>query len=85
MGIGSAFAVYLLIWMVTLFVVLPFGVRTPSDEGRDAVTGHADSAPIRPMLAKKLLWNSVLSAIIFGLLWLNYKLGWITPDMLPSY
>lgn len=85
MGPGSAFAIYLLIWTVTLFVVLPFGVRTHDEEGEEKVSGQADSAPVRPMIIRKLLWNTVLAAIVFGLLWANYEFGWIGVEDLPSW
>lgn len=85
MSIGSALAIYLLIWTVTLFAVLPFGVRTSEEEGEDKVAGHADSAPVRPMMRKKLIWNSIISAIIFAILWINYEFGWITPADLPTF
>ncbi|MGB3723374.1 MAG: DUF1467 family protein [Pacificimonas sp.] len=85
MSVGSALAIYLLVWTVTLFAVLPFGVRTAEEEGEEQGAGHADSAPLRPMMAKKLLWNSIVSAVIFAALWLNYEMGWITPADLPTF
>ena len=85
MGIGSALAIYLLIWTVTLFAVLPFGVRTSDEEGGDKVRGQADSAPVRPLLLKKLLWNSVVAAAIFAALYANYRFGWIGVQDLPAF
>ncbi|MEO0499921.1 MAG: DUF1467 family protein [Pseudomonadota bacterium] len=85
MSIGSAFAIYLLIWTVTLFIVLPFGVRTSEEAGETPGKGHADSAPARPMMLKKLIWNSVIAAIIFLILWANSTFGWITVADLPSF
>ena len=85
MGLGSAFAIYLLIWTVTLFIVLPFGVRTVEEEGAEPTPGQADSAPVRPMMLKKLLWNSVVAAAVFALFLLNYRFGWIEVTDLPSF
>ena len=85
MGLGSAFAIYFLIWTVTFFMVLPFGVKTSEEAGQEIGKGHAESAPTHPMLLKKLLWNSVVAAIVFGILWLNYTFGWITPADLPQF
>ena len=39
---GSALAIYILFWMLTLFAVLPFGVRTPHEEGAEPVPGAAE-------------------------------------------
>ncbi|HLP68793.1 MAG TPA: DUF1467 family protein, partial [Rhizobium sp.] len=42
----SAFAVYFIIWWITLFAVLPIGMRT-QDEEKDVVPGSVGSAPAR--------------------------------------
>lgn len=54
--------VYVMIWVVLLFMVLPWGIRIPDD----AHPGHASSAPENPHIGLKLLITSVLS----GLLWI---------------
>jgi predicted secreted protein len=74
----SALALYLLFWTFTLFLVLPFGVRTSEEEGADLVPGQAPSAPHRLSMPRKLIWTTLLSALFFGLFWLNWELGWIS-------
>lgn len=71
----SILAIYLLVWTLTLFAVLPFGVKTSEEAGEKAVKGQADSAPARPMLVKKLLWTTLVSAAIMALLWGAIKAG----------
>jgi predicted secreted protein len=67
MSLVSIIAVYFVVWWVMLFTVLPFGVRTQEEEG-DVVPGTVASAPARPMLVKKAIWTSVVSAaVVFGL------------------
>ena len=85
MGIGSALSIYLLVWVVTLFAVLPFGVRTPDEVGAEKVKGQADSAPVRPQMLKKLAWTTIVSAIIFGLFVANYEMGWIGIEDFPHF
>ena len=41
----SIAAIYLLFWVITAFVVMPFGVRTSDELGIEKVRGQADSAP----------------------------------------
>ena len=77
MGLGSILAVYLLIWTVTLFAVLPFGVRTAEEAGEEKVPGQADSAPARPLLAKKLLWTTAISAVLMFAFWLLARAGYM--------
>ncbi|KAB7648406.1 DUF1467 family protein [Polymorphobacter fuscus] len=82
---ASALAIYLLFWTLTLFAVLPFGVRTADEAGQDPVRGQADSAPHNPMLGKKLLWTTVISAALFGLFYANYQFGWVGLDDIPGW
>jgi predicted secreted protein len=53
--------VYVMIWVVVLFLVLPWGVRIPDK----VEPGHATSAPERPYIGLKLLVTSVLSALLW--------------------
>ena len=82
MRFGSAVAIYVLFWTMSLFLVLPFGVRTAEEEGAERGAGHADSAPHRFSLAKAALRATAVSAILFGLFYANYVGGWITAETL---
>ena len=82
MQIGSILAIYLLFWTLSLFVVLPFGVRTHEEAGVERVPGQADSAPHGYSLGKAALRATLLSALLFGLFYLNYVYGWIGIDAL---
>lgn len=42
----QGFAVYFIIWWMTLFAVLPIGLRTQADDN-DVVLGTVPSAPTR--------------------------------------
>ena len=82
MRFGSILAIYVLFWTMSLFLVLPFGVRTSEEEGAERGAGHADSAPHRFSFGQAAMRATVLSAVLFGLFYLNYLFGWITPQML---
>ncbi|WP_174800664.1 DUF1467 family protein [Martelella limonii] len=69
MSLFSAFAVYFVIWWVTLFAVLPFGLRT-QDEANDVVPGTTESAPHKFRPLRVVFWTSLVSAIVFALWWL---------------
>ncbi len=77
----SALAIYVLFWAMTVFVVLPFGVRTHEEAGVARVPGQADSAPHEFSLGRLALRVTVVATIAFGLFQLNYYYGWITPAM----
>lgn len=74
----SALALYLLFWIFTFFLVLPFGVRTSEEEGEPLVPGQAPSAPARTLMGRKILWTTGVSALLFGLFMANWEQGWIT-------
>ena len=78
----SALAIYFLFWTFSVFLVLPFGVRTAHEAGSELVPGQAESAPHDFSVKKLLLRTTVVSAILFGLFFLNYLYGWVTPAML---
>ena len=82
---ASAVAIYLLFWAITLFVVLPFGVRTADEAGQSKVPGQADSAPMHPMLARKFLWTTALATALFALFMANYYQGWIRLEDIPGW
>ncbi len=80
MPIVSAIAIYLLFWMLAVFLVLPFGVRTTREAGGEPVAGEADSAPADPMIGRKLAWATALATLMFGAFYANFVAGWLTMD-----
>jgi len=83
MKLTSILAIYVLFWTLSLFVVLPFGVRTDEEAGGKSACGHAESAPQNPMLWRKAGYTTLLSAVLFALFYANYVYGWIGVEDLP--
>lgn len=75
----SILAIYLLFWALSVFLVLPFGVRTHEEAGAERVPGQADSAPHQFDGRKFILRTTIVSAVLFGLYYANYVNGWVTP------
>ena len=71
MGIASGIIVFLLVWWMVLFMVLPWGVRPP--DAPEA--GHEAGAPERPQIKKKMLITTCIAVmvwlIIFAFIELN--------------
>ena len=78
----SAVAVYLLFWTMSLFLVLPFGVRTDEEAGVERMPGHAESAPHAFRLGRVALRAAILAAVLFGLFYANWTYGWVGVEML---
>ncbi len=69
MSAPLSIAVYFTIWWVTLFAVLPFGVRSVAEAGEtDTPTGVDRGAPVVPHLARKALATTLVAAILFAAL-----------------
>jgi predicted secreted protein len=77
MRFQSILAIYILFWTMSLFLVLPFGVRTTEEAGGERVPGQADSAPHRFSLATAALRATFVSAALFALFYANYHFGWL--------
>ena len=81
MTISSALAIYFIVWWVVLFAVLPFGVRSQHEEGEGAA-GTDPGAPVAHGMVRKLIWTTIISAIVFGLgMWAN-RIGILNVDNL---
>ena len=80
MKLTSIIAIYLLFWVMSAFVLLPFGVKTHDEAGVAKVPGQADSAPVNFRPGRIALRATLLSAVLTGLYIANYTQGWITVD-----
>ncbi len=65
--------VYVVIWWVVIFAVLPWGVRVPETHE----LGHATSAPENPRMWRKAAITTGISAIV----WLGVYLA-VASDLL---
>jgi predicted secreted protein len=80
--LGSILAIYSLFWVMSFFLVIPFGMRTDEEAGVESAPGHVESAPHKFSFAKASLRATAVSAVLFGLFYLNYVYGWIGSDQL---
>ena len=74
----SLAAIFVLFWAISLFLVLPWGVRTSEEEGVKPLPGHAESAPHMFKAKQVALRTTILAAILCGLYYANYVFSWIT-------
>jgi predicted secreted protein len=83
MPVTTAVAIYFLIWWITLFAVLPFGVRSQHEDG-DMPAGTDPGAPVVPRLGRKLILTTIVSALIFAGCYVVYVNRLITPEQLVA-
>ena len=79
--ISTGLAIYFVIWWITLFLTLPFGVRSQHEDG-GGTPGTDPGAPIKTRMGRKLIWTTVLSLVIYALGVLAYYEGLLNIDRL---
>jgi predicted secreted protein len=82
MSLAFAVSMYVVIWWIVLFAMLPIGVRTQAEEG-DVAPGTAESAPHMPRLLPKMLATTVVASVLFAAFYLIIAHQLITLDQIP--
>ena len=77
-----AVAIYIFIWWIVLFAVLPFGVRTQAEEG-EVVPGTPESAPAKPRILRIFLINTLVATVVFALVYAAIVYKIVTPETFP--
>ena len=66
-GVANGLVVFLIVWWVVIFTMLPIGVTSQHEDG-EIVEGSEPGAPTRANLLKKAWWTTVITSVI----WLVY-------------
>ena len=61
----SAFAIFFIIWWVTLFAMLSVGLKTQGEAG-EIVPGTVESAPARPRFLLVISLTTLVAALLFA-------------------
>ena len=81
----SILAIYTLFWVLSAFLLLPFGVKTHDEAGIEKIPGQADSAPANFRPGRVAFRACFLAAFLCALYVLNYTNGWITAQDLNFF
>ncbi len=65
MGITGSIIVYVLIWWIIFFSVLPVGIQSNKEKFKEKIEGADLGAPNNPNIAKKFLITTIITSIIF--------------------
>ncbi len=82
-NLSTGFAIYFVLWWLVLFLTLPFGVRSQHEDGEGA-PGTDPGAPVMARMGRKLIWTTLLSAMIFGVAMWTYYHGYFNIDRLSK-
>jgi predicted secreted protein len=78
----TGLAIYFLIWWLTLFAVLPFGVTSQHEV--ETEPGTDPGAPVLPRILAKLIWTTIVAGAIFAILAVIYTYRLIGLDDIPG-
>jgi predicted secreted protein len=81
MDLALGIAIYVIIWWVVLFAVLPWGVRGQHESG-EIVPGSEPGAPAAHLVWKKLLWTTIIAGVVFALCYALYHFDLVPIDWL---
>jgi predicted secreted protein len=65
--------IYVNLWMVILFMVLPFGIKNQVDS-LNYQKGTDPGAPVESKMKKKILITTLITTVIFSLIFVADKL-----------
>ena len=65
MGITGSIIVYVLIWWIIFFSVLPVGIQSNKEKFKESLEGVDPGAPNNPKIAKKFLITTLITSKIF--------------------
>ncbi|WP_138510042.1 DUF1467 family protein [Maricaulis alexandrii] len=60
-GVVNGLVVFLIVWWLVFFMMLPVGVRSQEEEG-DIVEGSEPGAPVAANLVKKGWWTTIATS-----------------------
>ncbi|MFT4716596.1 MAG: putative secreted protein [Paracoccaceae bacterium] len=80
----SAIVLYVVIWFMCLFVILPLKITSQEEDG-NIVPGTPASAPIDPMIKKKAIWVTIMATAIFVPVVIIIISGWISIEDMDFY
>jgi predicted secreted protein len=67
MSITGGIIIYVNLWMIIFFMVLPFGITNQIDS-TDYQKGTDPGAPVESRMKKKILITTLISTVIFSLI-----------------
>ena len=65
MGITGSIIVYVIIWWIVFFSVLPVGIQSNKEKFREKIEGVDPGAPNNPKIPRKFLITTIITSIIF--------------------
>ena len=65
----KGFLIYIIIWWIVVFTILPIGIRKQDKVEK----GHAEGAPQNPQILKKFIMTSLIAFVLWLLVFFIIK------------
>ena len=77
MGITGSIIVFVIIWWIIFFSVLPIGIQSNKEKFRERIEGIDPGAPKNPKIAKKFIITTIITSIIFIVIYYLVKIDFL--------
>ena len=75
MSITGSIIVYVMIWWIIFFSVLPLGIKSNKEVFNESIEGTDPGAPKNPKIGKKFLITTIITSILFIIIYYTVELG----------
>ena len=77
MGLTGSIIVYVMIWWVVFFSILPMGIQSNKETYKENIGGSDPGAPKNPKIGIKFLITTIITSIIFIMLYYFVSKGFL--------
>ena len=75
MGLTGSIIVYVMIWWIVFFSILPVGIQSNKETFRERLEGSDPGAPKNPNIPKKFLITTIITSILFIMIYYLVNTG----------
>ena len=76
MGITGSLIIFVLIWWIVFFSILPVGIRSEKKIFKESLKGNDIGAPKNPNIAKKFILTTLITTILYLAIYYVVKNGY---------
>ena len=69
MGVTGSIIVYVMIWWIIFFSVLPIGIQSNKEIYKEKIGGNDPGAPKNPRIVQRFLLTTLITSIIFAVIY----------------
>ncbi len=75
MSITGSIIVYVMIWWIVFFSILPVGIKSNKNFFKDSTGGNDPGAPKNPKIGKKFFITTIITSLFFIMIYYIVDLG----------